>query len=110
MTTHSATAALPLLRSTPPARQFAPAAAGILFWLAMTVLLAAPMTASRGLFDQATAQPVHPGAFAGTGYPVRAIEHDNNPVSTKGLGQVPCDGRAKSVSACWVFRPGRQGR
>jgi hypothetical protein len=99
------TARLP--HSTQPARHFASAATRTLMWLATTLVVAALVTASLGLFGHSAPQLVQAGTFAGTTYPVRAVEHENNPVSSKGLIQVPCGGRAKSLSACWVSRRAR---
>jgi hypothetical protein len=105
--TSDAASTVRLPRSTQPTRHFGSAATRILIWLATILLGVALATASLGLFYHSAPQLVQAGAFAGTSFPVRAIEHENNPVSSKGLVQVTCAGRAKSLSACWVSRRAR---
>jgi hypothetical protein len=47
------------------------------------------------------------GAFGGsTSIPVRPIQYDNAPASGDLLVHVPCAGRARRVSSCWVSGAG----
>jgi hypothetical protein len=68
-------------------------------------LLAVVLTAAALLFGSKLAGPVAAApisSFSASGYPVRAIEIDRATFSAGRLHRVPCAGRARRLSSCWV--------